>query len=120
MSSVNYSLNHRGVRLVSASEAYVKGKNGNIRLNPKYHFVGKIDTHMPNMILSTTKDKKPRYRGDVMNLNSIAKRQIVDYFFDDTGKRNAKSKVYLGIPLVASQDEKSAKKIIKNKTGGGF
>ena len=37
MSTVNYSLRHKGVRLIGASEAWIIGKNGSRRLNPKYH-----------------------------------------------------------------------------------
>ena len=57
MSTVNYSLNNKGVRLISAEKAWVKGKNGKYRLNPDYRFVGKLDTHMSNLVLSTV-DKK--------------------------------------------------------------
>ena len=53
MSTVNYSLNNKGVRLISAEKAWVKGKNGKYRLNPDYRFVGKLDTHMSNLVLST-------------------------------------------------------------------
>ena len=59
MSTVNYSLKHKGVRLIDASEAWVKGKNGKLRLNPKYSFVGKIETIMPNMIVAASDKKKP-------------------------------------------------------------
>ena len=59
MSTVNYSLKHKGVRLIDASEAWVKGKNGKLRLNPKYSFVGKIETTMPNMIVAASDKKKP-------------------------------------------------------------
>ena len=34
MSNVNYSLNHKGVRLVDFRIAWVKGKNGKLKLNP--------------------------------------------------------------------------------------
>ena len=34
MSNVNYSLKHKGVRLIPSSIAWVKGKNGKLRLNP--------------------------------------------------------------------------------------
>lgn len=51
MSNVNYSLNHKGVRLIDAQDAWVKCKNGKFRLNPKYAFLGKIETRMPNMIV---------------------------------------------------------------------
>ena len=48
MSSVNYSLKHKGVKLIPSEKAWVKGRNGKLKLNPKYHFVGKIDAKMPN------------------------------------------------------------------------
>lgn len=41
MSNVNYSLKNKGVRLIDAQDAWVKGKNGKQRLNPDFHFVGK-------------------------------------------------------------------------------
>ena len=97
MSTVNYSLNRKGVRLISSDEAWCIGKNGKARLNPKYHFVGKIDTHMPNVILSTTDKRKPSYRGDVNELPRPTKQQIVDHFFDENGKRNKKTVAYFGI-----------------------
>ena len=58
MSSVNYNLKNKGVRLVSSEVAWVKGKNGNMKLNPKFSFVGKIETSMPNIIVSATDNKK--------------------------------------------------------------
>ena len=54
MSSVNYSLKHKGVRLISAEEAWLVGKNGKSRLNPKFKFVGKIDTKFPNLIITAS------------------------------------------------------------------
>lgn len=97
MSTVNYSLRHKGVRLVSAEQAWIKGKNGNYHLNPHYKFIGKIDLHMSNMVVSTVKGKKPTYKGDICNLNATAKKQIVDHFYDDNGKRNKKTVAYFGI-----------------------
>ena len=97
MSNVNYSLNNKGVRLVSAEDAWVKGKNGKYQLNKKYMFVGKLDLNMPNMVVSTVQGKKPKYKGDVNDLNRTAKGQIVDHFFDNTGQRNKKKVAYLGI-----------------------
>ena len=35
MSSVNYNLKNKGVRLISAKTAWVKGKNGKLHLNSK-------------------------------------------------------------------------------------
>lgn len=58
MSTVNYCLNHRGVRLIGASEAWIKGKNSKYRLSPDYRFVGKFDTNMSNLVLSTVDKKK--------------------------------------------------------------
>ena len=97
MSSVNYSLNNKGVRLIDAQEAWVKGKNGKVRLNPKYFFIGKVSMSMPNMIVTASDKKKPAYRGDVGDLNKSAKKQMVNHFYNNDGKRNKKSVAYFGI-----------------------
>lgn len=97
MSSVLYSLKNRGVRLVSADEALVSTKSGGRRLNPKYQFVGKIDTKLPNMVISAADKRKPSYRGDTVDLNATAKRQIVDHFYDENGRRNRRTVAYFGI-----------------------
>lgn len=97
MSSVNYSLKHKGVRLISSEEAWTKGKNGRRRLNPRFSFVGKYDSHMPNMILSASDKKKPKFKGNTYDLNREAKKQIVDHFYDDAGKRNRRTIAYFGI-----------------------
>ena len=97
MSTVNYSLNRKGVRLISSSEAWIIGKNGSKRLNPKYRFVGKIEMTMPNVIVSATDKKKPSYRGDVSELPREAKRQIVDHFYSESGKRNKKTVAYFAV-----------------------
>ena len=52
MASINYSLKHKGIRLISAKDAWVIGKNKNLKHNPNYVFVGKIEASMPNMIIS--------------------------------------------------------------------
>lgn len=97
MSSVNYSLKHKGVRLISSDKAWAKGKNGKRRLNPDYSFVGKVDCKLPNLIVTASDGKKPKYKGNTHDLNATAKRQIVDHFFDDNGKRNRKTVAYFGI-----------------------
>lgn len=97
MSSVNYSLNHKGVRLIDAKDAWVRTKTGKLRLNSKYKFVGKIDTDMPNVIVTASDKKRPTYKGDTKDLNRTAKKQIVNHFFDETGKRNKKTVAYFGI-----------------------
>lgn len=97
MSSVNYSLKHKGVRLIPSNEAWVKGKNGKLRLNPKYKFVGKIDVSMPNLIVTASDKNKPKYKGNTNDLNATAKGQIVDHFYDEKGKRNKKTVAYFGI-----------------------
>lgn len=97
MSNVNYSLNNKGVRLIPAEKAWIKGKNGKLRLNPKYTFVGKIDVTMPNMIVTATDKSKPKYKGNTYDLNRTAKSQIVDHFYDERGKRNKKTVAYFGI-----------------------
>lgn len=58
MSNVNYSLKHKGVRLISAEKAWIIGKNGKTKLNSKYLFVGKIDTKLPNMIITRPRTSK--------------------------------------------------------------
>ena len=97
MSTVNYSLKHKGVRLIDAQDAWVKCKNGSVRLNPKYNFVGKIQMSMPNIIISASDKGKPTYKGSTYDLNRMAKEQIVEHFYDDKGKRNKKSVAYFGI-----------------------
>jgi hypothetical protein len=97
MSSVNYSLKHKGVKLIPPEKAWVKSKNGKQKLNPKYQFVGKIDTKMPNLIISASEKGKPKYKGNTHDLCAPAKKQIVEHFFDSDGKRNRKSVAYFGI-----------------------
>lgn len=97
MSTVNYSLKHKGVRLIASEDAWVMGKNGKFRLSPKYHIFGKIEMTMPNMIVTASDKKKPKYRGNTYDLNRTAKAQIVDYFYNDNGKRNKKTVAYFGI-----------------------
>ena len=97
MSSVNYSLKHKGVKLIPAEKAWIKTKNGKLKLNPEYTFVGKMDTKMPNLIISTSEKSKPKFRGNTHDLCSPAKKQIVDYFFNDKGQRNSRKIAYFGI-----------------------
>ena len=78
MSSVNYSLNHKGVRLFSSDDAWVKSKNGKRKLNPKIRFIGKINTTIPNLIISATDDKKPKFKGNTCDLNRTAKQVQTD------------------------------------------
>ena len=105
MSNINYSLKNKGVRLITSSEAWVKSKSGKLKLNPKYSFVGKIDTSMPNMIVTASDRQKPKFKGNTYDLNRTAKSQIVDHFYDENGKRNKRSVAYFGIE----------KKSVKNK-----
>lgn len=97
MSSVNYSLNNKGVRLIDSKDAWVVGKNKKRKLNPKYYFVGKVNMSMTNMVVSASDKTKPKYKGDVSALNNKAKSQIIDHFYDDKGKRNKKTVAYFGI-----------------------
>ena len=97
MSSVNYNLNNKGVRLIGSSDAWVICKNGKKKLNSKYNFIGKIETSMPNMIVSASDKNKPVYKGDICDLNISAKKQIIKHFYDSNGKRNRKTVAYFGI-----------------------
>ena len=80
MSSVNYSLKHKGVKLISAKNAWVSSKNGKRKLNPKFNFVGKIDSRLPNIIISASEKGKPKFKGNTHDLCSPAKKQIVEHF----------------------------------------
>lgn len=97
MSSVNYSLKHKGVRLISSEDAWSKTKKGKLRYNPRFSIVGKIDIRTPNLILSASDKKKPKFKGNTYDLNREAKKQIVDHFYDDAGKRNRRTVAYFGI-----------------------
>lgn len=97
MSTVNYSLKHKGVRLITAEEAWVSGKNGRRKLNPDYYFIGKLDTKLPNLITTASDNRKPKYKGNTYDLNNKAKDQIVSHFYDNNGKRNRRSVAYFGI-----------------------
>lgn len=97
MSNVNYSLKHKGVRLLPPEKVWVKSKNGKFRLNSKYGIIGKIDITMPNMIVTASDKTKPKYKGNTYDLNRTAKNQIVDHFYDEKGKRNKKTVAYFGI-----------------------
>ena len=97
MSSVNYSLKHKGVKLIPSEKAWVKGKNGKRKLNPKFAIVGKIDTKMPNLIISASDKGKPKYKGNTHDLCSPAKKQIVEHFFNEKGQRNSRRVAYFGI-----------------------
>ena len=59
MSSVNYSLKHKGLKLISVGDAWGKGKNGKLKLNSKYFFAVKIDIKMPHFIISASDRCKP-------------------------------------------------------------
>lgn len=98
MSSVNYSLNYKGVRLIDSRKAWLIDKNGQKCLNPKYCFVGKIDSKFPNLIITVSDKCKPKYKGNTYDLNRTAKAQIVEHFYNDRGKRNKKTVAYFGIP----------------------
>ena len=69
MSSVNYSLKHKGVRLIPSERVWIVGKNGKVKPNPDYHFVGKMDVRLPTFIISMKEDKKPSFRGNVGDLS---------------------------------------------------
>ena len=106
MSSVNYSLKHKGVRLIPSEKAWVIGKNGKPKLNPEYKFVGKIDTKTPNLIISASDNKKPVYKGNTHDLCVPAKKQIIDFFYNEKGKPNRRTKAYFGIEKKSKKEGK--------------
>lgn len=66
MSSVNYNLKNKGVRLISAETAWVSNKNGKRMLSPKYRFIGKVQMSMPNMVITADDKAKPKYKGNMV------------------------------------------------------
>lgn len=56
-----------------------------------------MEMAMPNMIVSASDTKKPTFKGDVSSLNRTAKKQIINHFYDDNGKRNKKTVAYFAI-----------------------
>lgn len=107
MSSVNYSLKHKGVKLIPSEKAWVRGKNGKSKLNSKYYFVGKLDVSMPNLIISASDKGKPKYKGSTHDLCGPAKKQIVDHFFNEKGQRNRRRNAYFGIEKKTNTTEKN-------------
>lgn len=91
------------------TEKVTETKNGNLVMvrkpivDEKYHFVGKVSLTMPNMIVTASDKKKPTYKGNTYDLNATAKRQIVDHFYNENGKRNKKSVAYFGIEKTPKQ-----------------
>lgn len=97
MSSVNYNLKSKGVRLIDSKDAFVFNKSSKQKnkFNPNYHFVGKINMSCPNVIFNFNDKKSTSYRGDFCELNTTCKKQFVNHFYDQKGNRNKKSKAYL-------------------------
>ena len=54
MSSVNYTLKNKNVRLLSSQQAWVVGKNGKHKLDPNYKFIWKINASFPNMLVTAS------------------------------------------------------------------
>lgn len=87
-----------GVKVIKSQEAFVynpKTRKKDLP-NPKYEFVGKIDTSMPNFILKMNKvDCKTAYIEDVSCLPKRLKRDLVDHFYNKKGEKNSRTKAYL-------------------------
>jgi hypothetical protein len=52
---------------------------------------------LPNIIISASEKGKPKYKGNTHDLCGPAKKQMVEHFFDDSGKRNGNRVAYSGI-----------------------
>lgn len=97
MSSVNYTLKNKNVRLLTSQQAWVIGKNGKRKLDPNYKFIGKVKISTPNMLMTASDRQKPTYKGDVVDLNITAKKQMIDHFYDNNGRRNKNTVAYFAI-----------------------
>ena len=67
---------------------------------------------MPNLIISA-KEGKPKYKGNTHDLCAPAKKQIVDHFYNDDGKRNRRTKAYFGIPKEKLNSKKGKNSVKK-------
>lgn len=97
MSRPNLSISNKGIKLIDSNQAWVptkKGKN-RFRLNPQYDFIGRVESSMPNIIITASDKIQPSFKGDVHNLNREAKNQLVKHFFDKNGKKNKKRVAYI-------------------------
>jgi len=88
-----------GIKVVHSNDAWnwnPKTKRKDI-LNPSLHFFGKVDTeNMSSMVLKANrKDKKATYVDDVSSLGIRTKKDLVNHFYDDKGKRNKNKVAYL-------------------------
>lgn len=84
-----------GVKVVSASDVW-ENRNGKYRLRTDVKILGKVETSMPNMILrANNKERKTGFVDDVSELPKRTKRDLVNHFFDETGKRNRNTVAYL-------------------------
>ena len=61
----------KGIRLIDSSIA-----TGKYRMNSDYVIIGKVETTMPNLIVSASDKRKPVYKGDVCELPAAVKKQI--------------------------------------------
>ncbi len=98
MSRIDYSIKAKGSKLLSADDVWTF-RGGKYLKNKKYIYYGKIDMSMPNMIISASpQDKKVRYIMDTSDLTATQKRQIIDYFYNERGKRNKRTVAYIVKP----------------------
>ncbi len=118
MSSVNYSVQTKGAQLVKASEAWKRTRTGKYRLNPMYQFVGRMETSMPNMVITATPTKQPSFKEDVSNLSKPLKNQVVKHFYDENGKRNRRRVVYFAIPKDTQNTNNSSGNNYRGENGG--
>ena len=56
-----------------------------------------LSTPNSTLIISASEKGKPKYKGNTHDLCAPAKKQMVEHFFDDEGRRNRRSKAYFGI-----------------------
>lgn len=84
-----------GVKVVSSKDVWEK-KNNKYRIKQDVNVVGKVELPLSNFVLkANNENRKTGYIEDVSSLPKRTKNEIVNHFYDNTGKRNKNTVAYL-------------------------
>ncbi|MDR3022048.1 MAG: hypothetical protein LBU60_05195 [Clostridiales bacterium] len=84
------------VRVYGSSEVWERNKYNKWQFKKGIRVIGKVDINLSSMVLKANKKGyKTEFVEDVANLSKKTKNEIIDCFYDKTGKRTSKDVVYL-------------------------